>query len=180
MSRLARKPVIVPSGVKVSLNAGLLSIEGPKGKLQNKIGSGVDVKVEGSQISFTKGGDDKVSRANLGTAKALVNNMVLGVTQGWKRSLELVGVGYKADVQGGKFLNLVLGFSHPVKFEIPKEIKLVVDKATIINMESCDRQLLGNFAAKVRKVKPPEPYLGKGIKYSDEAVRRKAGKTGKK
>ncbi|MCO6431809.1 MAG: 50S ribosomal protein L6 [Deltaproteobacteria bacterium] len=184
MSRIGKIPVAVPNGVKAAFSQGVVSVEGPRGKLEFRPGPGVDVQIENGEITVKAGkqGGGNI-RADYGTARATINNMVHGVSTGWKRSLELVGVGFNADAQGQK-LTLSVGFSHKVVVEVPKEVKAAVrttaQKTVIIDLESADRQLLGTIAQKIRKVQPPEPYLGKGIKYSDESIRRKAGKTGKK
>jgi large subunit ribosomal protein L6 len=178
MSRIGKLPVTIPSGVKAGVNNNVVHVEGPRGKLDFTPGRGVSVAVQDGKLVVSVTGSDTQSRANYGTARARINNMVLGVTQGWKRSLELFGVGYNAKIQG-QSLTLSVGFSHEVKMEIPKEVKCTVTKNTI-ELESADRELVGTLAARIRKVQPPEPYLGKGIKFSEEKVRRKAGKTGKK
>ena len=172
-------PVTLPSGVKASIADGLVKVEGPLGKLQFKPGNGVTASLEGSVITVSCLNEaNKQANANYGTARAIINNMVLGVSTGWKRSLELNGVGFVAKIAGQK-LTLTVGYSHDVVLPIPALVKANVDKNRV-DLESCDREVLGTFAATIRKVNPPEPYLGKGIKYSDEVVRRKAGKTGKK
>jgi len=179
MSRIGKIPVQVPAGVKTSFNQNVISIEGPKGKLEFKLSKGIEASLDGSQIVIKLGSDlGPNAAADYGTARATINNMIKGVTTGWKRSLELIGVGFNAKLQGTKIV-LQVGFSHDVEFEIPHDIKAVITKNNI-DLESTDRQSVGTFAAKIRKVQPPEPYLGKGIKFSEEKVRRKAGKTGKK
>ena len=188
MSRVGKQPVVVPSGVKASVQAGVVMVEGPKGKLSYKPTSDVVVDIKEGKVIVSptgvvksKSGKDEIPKqikANYGTARATINNMVLGVTKGFKRSLELNGVGFTAKL-AGQVLTLTVGFSHDVLVDIPKEVKCVVVK-NVIELESADKQLLGTLASGIRKIQPPEPYLGKGIKYSDEKVRRKAGKTGKK
>jgi len=183
MSRIGKMPVKLPNGVKATINGNQVQIEGPGGKLGTTLGNGVSVsQAEGALIVAVAKGEDrrqeKQLRANFGTARAKLNNMVLGVTKGWKRGLELNGVGFTATLNG-QVLVLAAGYSHEVKITLPKEIKAVVGK-TSIDLQSADRELLGTYAAKIRKVRKPEPYLGKGIKYSEEVVRRKAGKAGKK
>jgi large subunit ribosomal protein L6 len=185
MSRVGKRPIEIPSGVKASVASGTVTVEGPKGKLDFKLGADINVVVEQGKILLSPvvsgKGEDSIAdehRARFGTARALINNMVTGVSKGWKRSLELNGVGFTAKLQG-QVLTLAVGFSHDVVFDLPKEIKCSVTKNTI-DLESADRQLVGNYAARIRKTQPPEPYLGKGIKYAEEKVRRKAGKTGKK
>lgn len=178
MSRIGKMPIEIPSGVKIAVANGAVNVEGPLGKLQYSPHHDIKVVVEGSTLVFSLVRDNRQSRATWGSTRAHLNNMVKGVSKGWKRSLEFNGVGYGAKVQGPKLV-LTVGFSHDVEFEIPKGIKCVMTK-NVLDMESVDRESLGTFASKVRKVQPPEPYLGKGIKYTDEVVRRKAGKTGKK
>lgn len=178
MSRIGKAAVEVPQGVKVAVSGGRVSIEGPKGKLAYEANRDLKVVVNGSVVGVELVKDTPQTRAMWGSARAHLNNMVLGVSKGWKRSLELNGVGYVAKLQGTKLV-LAVGFSHDVEMPVPPSIKCVVTKNQI-DMESADREALGTFAAKIRKVQPPEPYLGKGIKYSDEVIRRKAGKTGKK
>jgi large subunit ribosomal protein L6 len=178
MSRIGKLPVAIPQGVNASVNNGVVLVEGPKGKLSFAVRSGVNVEVKDGQVLCSVVGSDSQSRANYGTTRATINNMVQGVSKGWKKTLELNGVGFVAKLQG-KNLVLAVGFSHDVVMEVPGDLKCVINK-NIVEFESCDKELVGTFAAKVRQVQPPEPYLGKGIKYSDEVVRRKAGKTGKK
>ena len=183
MSRIGKIPVTIPSGVKAAIAGPVVSIEGPGGKLQTTVGEGVTVAQDGATllVSMTASTDRRIAKrynANYGSARALINNMVLGVTKGWKRALELNGVGYTAAVKG-EFLMITAGFSHEVKLPIPKGVKVVVNK-NAIDMQSADKETLGTFAASIRKVRKPEPYLGKGIKYAEEVIRRKAGKTAKK
>ena len=178
MSRIGKLPVALPQGVKGNLANGVVHVEGPKGKLSFNIRSGVNVEVVDGKFICTVVGSDAQSRANFGTVRATINNMVKGVSQGWKKALELNGVGFVAKLQGNNLV-LSVGFSHDVTMEVPAGIKCAVTKNTI-DLESCDKELVGTFAAKIRQVQPPEPYLGKGIKYADETIRRKAGKTGKK
>lgn len=178
MSRIGKLPVAIPQGVNASIANGFIAVEGPKGKLSFQVRSGVVVEVVDGKFVVSRVGSDAQSAADYGTARAIINNMVLGVSKGWKRTLELNGVGYTAKLNG---TNLVLsvGFSHDVTMPIPSEVKCSVTKSTI-DLESANKEALGTFASKIRQVQPPEPYLGKGIKYSDETIRRKAGKTGKK
>lgn len=179
MSRVGKLPVELPKGVKAAISSGSIQVEGPKGKLSFRPGVGIDLVLEGSKVIVSRRNDSPQVKANHGTARAIINNMAVGVDKGWNRTLELSGVGYTAKLQGAK-LTLAVGFSHDVTFDIPKEIKCLVDKNTVIKLEGPDRHAIGALASAIRKVQPPEPYLGKGIKYSDEVVRRKAGKTGKK
>lgn len=178
MSRIGKIPIAIPNGVKVLVESGLVKVEGPKGKLQFRPGNGLQVVTQDGKVVVSVAQQATNSKADYGTARATIQNMVLGVTTGWKRSLEMNGVGFNAKLAGQK-LTLAVGFSHDVHIELPKEIKAAVTKTTI-ELESADRELVGTYAAKIRKVQPPEPYLGKGIKYAEETIRRKAGKTGKK
>lgn len=178
MSRIGKLPVALPQGVKGAVVGSVVSVEGPKGKLSYSVRPGVKVEVTDGKFVVSMTGNDAQSKADYGTTRATLNNMAKGVSLGWKKTLELHGVGYTAKVQG-KNLVLAVGFSHDVTMQIPDAIKCTVNK-NVVDLESNDRELLGTFAAKVRDVQPPEPYLGKGIKYSDETIRRKAGKTGKK
>lgn len=178
MSKIGKIPVEVPDGVKVNITATHVEVEGKKGKLQSKILSNISVKQEDKQVIVERLRNDKQSRANYGTMRALVNNMVSGVTNGWTKSLELSGVGFNAKL-AGKVLTLTLGYSHDVIINIPDNVDCQVDK-TKINLESADKEAVGTIAAKIKKTCPPEPYLGKGIKYEGEQIRRKAGKAAKK
>ena len=178
MSRVGKQPLAIPNGVQASVQGDTISIKGPKGAMSYTLGRGVSVESKDGKLIFAPLSDDKQSRANWGTARARVDNMVEGVTKGWKRVLEMNGVGYNPKVSG-QLLTLTCGFSHEVKIDVPKEVRVAVNKTTI-DLESADRELLGTLAANIRKVQPPEPYLGKGIKYAEEKIRRKAGKTGKK
>ncbi len=178
MSRIGKLPVAVPQGVKGAIAGNVVSVEGPKGKLSFSVRPGVKVEMAEGNFVVSMTGSDAQSKADYGTTRATINNMVQGVSKGWKRVLELNGVGFAAKLQG-KNLVLAVGFSHEVSMELPAEIKANVQKNSI-ELESANRELVGTFAAKIRQVQPPEPYLGKGIKYAEEKVRRKAGKTGKK
>lgn len=177
MSRIGNKPVTLPDKVKVSLSADRsVQVEGPKGKLSWQLPEGITGKVEGTTLQLERNSENRQVRALHGLSRALLNNMVTGVSTGFTRNLEIQGVGFKAAVQGDK-LNLALGFSHPVIFEIPKDIKITVTDNTKLSIEGIDRQLVGQVAANIRAYYPPEPYKGKGVRYSDEQVRRKEGKT---
>lgn len=183
MSRVGKQPVVLPNGVKASVQNGVVLVEGPKGKLSFAPSKEIGVTIKDGKIIVApvvahEGDIPPQIKANYGTARATLNNMVQGVTTPFKRVLELNGVGFTAKLQGQK-LTLAVGFSHDVIIDVPKEIKCTVVKNTI-ELESADKQLVGTLAANIRKVQPPEPYLGKGIKYMEEKIRRKAGKTGKK
>lgn len=169
MSRIAKNPVVVPKGVDVALNAGELSVKGPLGHISRVLHPNVAVTVEGGEIRFAQIEGAVNSKALSGTMRALVANMVAGVTQGFERKLTLVGVGYKAQAQGDK-LNLSLGFSHPVVHEMPAGIKVETPAPTEIRVKGVDKQLVGQVAAEIRAYREPEPYKGKGVRYADEVV----------
>lgn len=169
MSRVAKNPVAVPSGVEVTLGGGNITVKGPLGSLTQRIGGAVAVEREGDVLSFVAVQGAENARAMSGTARALVNNMVAGVTKGFERKLNLVGVGYRAQAQGDK-LNLTLGFSHPVVHQMPAGIKVETPTQTEIVIKGIDKQLVGQVAAEVRAYREPEPYKGKGVRYSDEVV----------
>ncbi len=175
MSRIGRAPVSVPDGVKVTLNDGSVSVEGPKGKLMTTVPERISVKVEGKELRVSRESDAPGDRALHGLTRKLIGNMVEGVSQGFRRVLEINGVGYKAEVSGQN-LNLILGFSHPIVFPLPPGVTAKVDRQTLITLESSDKQAVGQTAARIRSLKAPEPYKGKGIKYQEEVIRRKAGK----
>ncbi len=177
MSRIGRQPVRIPDGVNVNCRSGEVSVKGPKGQLAQRLPAAVAVSVEDGEVRLTRADDKKATRALHGLARALVNNMVTGVSRGFAKELEILGVGYRAEVKGGKLV-LAVGFSHPVEVEVPQEIVVSVEQNTRIRVEGIDKQRVGQFAADVRKVRPPEPYKGKGIRYVDEHVRRKVGKAG--
>jgi len=176
MSRVGRKPVTLPKGVNVTVNNGQVAVKGPKGELKKAVPTGVEVKTSGSELNVTRADDSRENRAKHGMMRALVANMVKGVSEGFERRLEINGVGYRAEVSGQK-LTMALGFSHPVNFELPKGISAKVDKNIVILM-GIDREVLGETASKIREIRPPEPYKGKGIKYIEEHIKRKVGKTG--
>ncbi len=179
MSRIGKQPVVVPQGVTAKLEAGTLSIKGPKGELSFDVNEGrygnIKVAIEDGSITVTRRDDERLSRTQHGLVRALIQNMVTGVTDTFSQTLELVGVGYKAEMKGNA-LTLNLGFSHPIDFPLPEGIKIAVDKQTKIVINGADKQLVGETAARIRKLRPPEPYKGKGIRYEKEVVRRKVGK----
>lgn len=176
MSRIGKKVITVPKGVTVTSKDGLLTVKGPKGELKRQVSPEIGVKVEGETLSFTRSTDDRHVRALHGLSRALANNMVEGVTNGYQKKLELVGVGYKAEKRG-KWVQFALGFSHPIVFVPPAEITVDIPAPTQVTITGIDKQLVGAVAAKIRSIRPPEPYKGKGVKYSDEKIIRKAGKT---
>jgi len=175
MSRVANDPVKIPKGVEVKLAAEDLSVKGSLGLLSLRLNPLVAVKQDGEQLTFGYQEAQKGSKAMAGTMRALVNNMVVGVTSGFERKLQLVGVGYRAQAQGDK-LNLSLGFSHPVVYQLPKGVSVETPSQTEIVLKASDKQLLGQVAAEIRAFRPPEPYKGKGVRYADEQVRRKEAK----
>ena len=175
MSRIAKKPVVVPKGVEVAVNGSVLSVKGPKGKMELAVHEVVEVKSQDGTLVFAPRDAAQSSMALAGTTRALANNMVNGVSNGFEKKLELVGVGYRAQSQG-KVLNLTLGFSHPVNFAVPEGITIETPSQTEIVVRGVDRQQVGQVAAKIRGYRPPEPYKGKGVRYSDEHVVRKEAK----
>jgi large subunit ribosomal protein L6 len=178
MSRIGKKPVALPKGVKVTVNGAEAVVEGSKGTLTCAIPKGINFDVKADSVSLTRVSDEPQIRAFHGLTRALLQNAVTGVTDGWKKELDIVGVGYKAAMEGAT-LRLDLGFSHPVMVEPPKGIQIAVEKNTHITVSGIDRQAVGQVAADIRRHRKPEPYKGKGVRYTGEAVRRKAGKTGK-
>ena len=175
MSRIAKSPIEVPGNVTVTLNDDQISVKGGKGELSHSIHSSVEVKQEDNVLTFAPKAGGKSANALAGTTRALVNNMVVGVNDGFQKKLLLQGVGYRAAVQGSK-LNLTLGFSHPVEYALPEGVKAECTSQTEIVLSSADKQLLGQVAAEIRAYRPPEPYKGKGVRYADEHVRRKEAK----
>ncbi len=175
MSRIGKKAISVPSGVNVTLAGQDVTVKGPKGQLAWKVVEEIEVKQDGNVIHITPRGETQRHKAMWGLSRTLINNMVKGVTEGYEQTLEMVGVGYRAAMQGSK-LELSLGFSHPVVIDPPAGIKFEAPKQTEIKISGIDKQLVGEVAAKIRKIRPPEPYKGKGVKYSGEKVRRKEGK----
>jgi large subunit ribosomal protein L6 len=175
MSRIANKPVELPSGVEFNLSSGELVVKGPKGELKMRANPEVEIKLEDKLVSFAPRSGSRFAHAMSGTSRALVQNMVTGVSQGFERKLELVGVGYRAKAQGKK-LNLTLGFSHPVNHEMPEGVAVVTPSQTEIVLTGIDKQKVGQVAADIRAYRPPEPYKGKGVRYSDEHVVRKEAK----
>jgi len=176
MSRVASNPITIPSGVEVTLNGQMINVKGAKGALAFDVHSGVEVKKDDNTLTFAvRSTDASGTMALAGTTRALVNNMVAGVSQGFEKKLELVGVGYRAQVQGNK-LNLTLGFSHPVEFQVPEGITIETPSQTEILVKGVDKQKVGQIAANIRAYRPPEPYKGKGVKYANERIVRKEAK----
>ena len=180
MSRIGRQPIVLPAGVTVTVGEdNLVTVKGKLGELSEKIRPCITVKVEGNEVLVTRANDEKEVRALHGLTRTLLNNMVVGVTEGYSKTLEIVGVGYRANKQGTT-LNLNLGFSHPVTFSDGDGITFTVPNELTIVVSGIDKQKVGQVAAEVRAKRPPEPYKGKGVKYAGEYIRRKAGKAGKK
>ena len=179
MSRVGKEPIPVPSGVDVSIDGAHVTVKGPKGTLEHDAPPSITVARDGESVVVTRPDDERENRALHGLTRSLLANMVQGVNEGYVRELEIVGVGYRATAQGPSKLELQLGFSHPVHFEAPEGITFEVPQPTRISVRGCDKQLVGQVAANIRKIRKPEPYKGKGIRYADERVQRKAGKSAK-
>lgn len=178
MSRIGNKVITIPAGVEVTQNGNDVTVKGPKGELNLSISPVITMTVSDNEITFTRPDDSKPSRTIHGTTRALVNNMVVGVTEGFEKTLDLIGVGYRAQLQGTKLV-LNVGLSHPVEFEAREGITVEVPSNTKIIVKGINKEHVGELAANIRGVRPPEPYKGKGIRYTDEFVRRKEGKTAK-
>lgn len=178
MSRVGKKPVTLPKGVKVTVSGAEATVEGAKGTLKCPIPAGITLEVAGETVNLLRADDEAQTRAYHGLTRALLQNAVTGVADGWKKELDIVGVGYRAAMEGSKLV-LALGYSHPIHYEAPKGITIAVEKQTHITVSGSDRQLVGQVAADIRKFRKPEPYKGKGVMYTGEVIRRKAGKTGK-
>jgi large subunit ribosomal protein L6 len=176
MSRIGKSPIVVPASVKVNVSGKKVSVQGPKGKLDMELPRRTSLKVEGDKIVVSRDGEDAEAKAMHGLGRALVNNMVQGVSVGFSKKLEINGVGFKAVVQGN-VVNLTLGYSHPINYPIPAQIKVTVEENTKVTIEGPSKQVVGQVAAEIRSYYPPEPYKGKGVKYSDEKIIRKEGKT---
>lgn len=179
MSRIGKLPIEIPKGVKLTFTDSVLSVQGPNGKLSRQVMPCVTLDISDSSILVTRNDENTSTRAAHGLTRTLINNMVIGVTKGFQTDLEINGVGYRAEVKG-KELVLSLGYSHPVNFPIPEGIDIIVEKMTKLAVKGFDKELVGQTAAKIRSFREPEPYKGKGIKYANETILRKAGKTGKK
>ncbi len=175
MSRIGKLPIPVPSEVKVRVEGAAVRVEGPKGKLEHRLPPEVVAEVEGGVLRVRRLKDDRRGRALHGLTRKLLANLVEGVARGFTRTLEVVGVGYRAEVRGNA-LHLGLGYSHPIVYQLPPGVTASVDRQTVITLESADKQLLGQTAAEIRRLRPPEPYKGKGIRYQRDVLRRKAGK----
>lgn len=176
MSRIGKQPIVIPPKVKVAVSGSKVSVEGPKGKLNMDLPRRTSLKVDGDKVVISREGDDAEAKAMHGLGRALVNNMVKGVSEGFVKRLGIQGVGFKAAVQG-KTVNLSLGYSHPLLYPIPDQIKVTVEENTKLTIEGPDKAVVGRVAAEIRSYYPPEPYKGKGVRYQDEKVIRKEGKT---
>ena len=180
MSRIGKQPIAIPAGVTVTVKDGVVTVKGPKGELSQKISEELGFTVEDGHLAVTRPSDDREHRAQHGLYRALIHNMVVGVSEGFKKEMELVGVGYRATATG-QVLELALGYSHAIYIKLPKEVKVEAkterNKNPLIILESADKQLLGQVCAKIRSLRKPEPYKGKGIKFVGEIIRRKSGKS---
>ena len=179
MSRIGKAPIPVPSGVTVTIADRHITVAGPKGSLDRDIPGVITIRQDDSQLLVERPNDERQNRAQHGLTRSLVNNMVVGVTQGFVKDLEIVGVGYRATAQGSTAIELALGFSHSVRVEAPPGIEFEVPQPTRISVKGIDKEAVGQVAANIRKIRKPEPYKGKGVRYAGERVQRKAGKTGK-
>ncbi|MFD1825134.1 MULTISPECIES: 50S ribosomal protein L6 [Mumia] len=180
MSRIGKQPVTVPSGVDIAIDGQVVTVKGPKGSLSHTVAAPITAnKGEDGAISVERPNDERQNRSLHGLTRTLINNMVIGVTQGYEKKLELVGVGYRVLAKGPAAIELSLGFSHPVPFEAPEGVTFTVESPTKLTVAGIDKQQVGEVAANIRKLRKPEPYKGKGVRYAGEQVRRKAGKAGK-
>jgi large subunit ribosomal protein L6 len=179
MSRIGKKPIAIPKGVKIDVKPGSVEVQGPKGKLQQPLPPGIGFAVEGDQLTAATLREDPLLGKFHGLARSLVANAVRGVTEGFKKELDIVGVGYRAELKG-KQVHFALGYSHPVVFDVPTGIDVTVDKQTHITVTGIDRQLVGQVAANIRRLRKPDPYKQKGVRYTGEVLKKKAGKTGAK
>ena len=181
MSRIGKLPIAIPAGVTIDMKDNVITVKGPKGELKQAINPNIKVEIEEGQLSVNRPDDNRESRAQHGLYRALINNMVVGVSEGFKKELEIVGVGYRATMKNPQTLELALGFSHVIYLKLPNEVKgnavTERNKNPLITLESCDKQLLGQICAKIRSFRKPEPYKGKGVKFVGEVIRRKSGKT---
>jgi large subunit ribosomal protein L6 len=179
MSRIGNQPIPVPKGVKLDINGTYVKVVGPKGTLERTIRPEIGLQAEGDNLIVVRKDNSKRTRAFSGLTRTLINNMIVGVDKGFQKKLAIEGVGYRAEVKGS-VLNLSVGYSNPVEFDLPKGVSAEVDKANNVTLDCIDKELLGETAAKIRAVRPPEPYKGKGIRYADEYIARKAGKSASK
>ena len=179
MSRIGKKPVAIPAGVEVNIDGSVVTVKGPKGTLTKEFNHLMKISKQGDEVIVERPDEENLSKSLHGLTRTLIHNMVIGVSQGYEKALEINGVGYRAQKQGKKLV-LALGYSHPVEMEDPEGIETVVDGTNVIIVKGISKEKVGQYAAEIRAKRAPEPYKGKGIKYSDEVIRRKVGKTGKK
>jgi large subunit ribosomal protein L6 len=179
MSRIGRKSIPVPAGVDVTITGQTVKVKGPKGELSHTVAEPITVQQEGGELIVNRPNDERRAKELHGLSRTLVANMIIGVTEGYKKTLEIAGTGYRVTAKG-KDLEFALGFSHPVPVTAPAGITFAVERPTVFSVAGIDKQLVGEVAANIRKIRPPEPYKGKGVKYQGEVIRRKAGKAGKK
>jgi large subunit ribosomal protein L6 len=177
MSRIGKKPIPIPKGVTIKADAGGVDVKGPKGQMKQALPPGIVAAIEDGTLVTKKSSDDPELNKFHGLARSLVNNAVLGVTEGWKRELDIVGVGYRAEIKGQQ-IHLALGYSHPVVYDVPKGIEVAIDKQTHLVISGIDNQLVGQVAANIRSLRKPDPYKQKGIRYTGEVLKKKVGKTG--
>lgn len=178
MSRIGKLPITIPAGVEVKLDDRVVTVKGPKGELSQAVPEPIEVTIDGDQITFTRSNDERISRSLHGLSRTLIYNNIIGVTQGYSKAMEIVGTGYRV-VPKGKDLEFSLGYSHTILVEAPEGISFAVDGPTKFSVNGISKQQVGEIAAQIRKLRKPEPYKGKGVKYADERIRRKAGKAGK-
>jgi len=178
MSRIGKKPILLPQGVKVELKDGTVAVKGPKGSLARPLLDGLEVEITDKVVNLKRSGDDKKTRSYHGLMRTLVSNMVDGVSKGFEKKLEIVGIGYRSELHANKLV-FHLGYSHPIDFPLPAGISAEVEKQTLVTVKGVDKELVGQIAAKIRELRRPDPYKGKGVKYQGEVLRKKAGKTGK-
>jgi large subunit ribosomal protein L6 len=179
MSRIGKKPIVIPEKIKIDYQAGMITVQGQNGTLKQAVHPVVDLQIEDKQIAVVSKTNDRKSQAIQGMVRSLIQNMVTGVSQGFERALEINGIGYRAEAKGQSII-FNLGYSHPINFELPKGVAATVEKNNVVKLSGIDKQLVGQTAARIRELRPPEPYKGKGIKYAEEYIQRKAGKTGTK
>lgn len=179
MSRIGKAPIEVPAKVDIAIDGNTVTVKGPRGELKRTFRPEIEIARDGNVITLTRRSEDRTSRSLHGLTRTLLNNMIVGVNEGFTKNLEMVGVGYRAQVQGNKLV-MQLGYSHPIELDFPPGVEVVVEGNTKLTIKGHDKESLGDFCAKIRSYRPPEPYKGKGVRYAGERVRRKAGKSGKK
>jgi large subunit ribosomal protein L6 len=178
MSRIGKKPIVLPQGVKLELKDGVVSVEGPKGSLSRSLLEGIEMEITDEVVNLKRANDSKKTRSYHGLMRTLVANMVDGVSKGFEKKLEIVGIGYRSELHGNRLV-FFLGYSHPIDFPLPQGISAEVEKQTLVTIKGIDKELVGQISAKIRNLRKPDPYKGKGVKYATEVLRKKAGKTGK-